>query len=110
MFRNSLNQGPSLPVVDTVVSKSADPGLMDEEAADEYFEFYGAKLEIKHNATIRQSTVSIGPKISDSQLQPSILEGSDTLHSPNAGGSSSITVMAENNSSAGKESFKENPF
>lgn len=49
---------------------------------DEYFEFDGATLEIKHNASIRQSGVSIGPKIVDPQQQPSILEGSDSVHSP----------------------------
>lgn len=94
MFRNSLNQaGP--------VSKSVNDDM--EEAGDEYFEFDGAKLEIKHNATIRQSEVSIGSKITTSgSNQPSVLEGSNSLHSPVSDISQIVRMSEENPSNPGK--------
>lgn len=79
MFRNSLNQpGVSNQLPDETTTES-----LEEEVGDEYYEFDGARLEIKHNATIRQSGVSIAPKITPaSGYQSSILEGSDSIHSP----------------------------
>lgn len=75
MYRNSLKQ----PATATLNQEEI------EDAGDEYYEFDGAKLEIKHNAKISQSTVSIGTglKITTNE-QSSILEGSDSLHSPPA--------------------------
>lgn len=81
MFRNSLNQ-PS--------GRNCDNSTMEEEAGDEYYEFDGAKLEIKHNTSISQSSVSIGPKITHSGYESSVLEGSDSPTSPNP-----VPAMAE---------------
>lgn len=74
-----------------------------EEVGDEYYEFDGARLEIKHNATIRQSGVSIAPKITPaSGYQSSILEGSDSIHSP-VDKINPFNAMADENNSAGEE-------
>lgn len=92
MFRSSLNQPP-------VMSKTDDAM---EEVGDEYYEFDGAKLEIKHNATIRRSELSIEPKItSTASSHPSVLEGSDSIYSPSssfAQHDSSIRMADDNNS------------
>lgn len=92
MFRNSLNQPP-------VMSKTDDAM---EEVGDEYYEFDGAKLEIKHNDTIRRSELSIEPKItSTASSHPSVLEGSDSIYSPSSSfeqHESSIRMADDNNS------------
>lgn len=103
MFRNSLNQ--QQPPLGVAVSNGGDL----EEAGDEYYEFDGARLEIKHNATIRQSEVSIAPKITAAMSgsgsgvnQSSILEGSDSINSP-VDEHNPITAMADNNISEGEQ-------
>lgn len=81
MFRNSLNPSSTT---------SSSPFGASGGGSDEYYEFDGARLEIKHNASIRQSGVTIEPpKISNSiNNESSILEGSDSILSP---------ISAENN-------------
>lgn len=104
MFRNSLNQQR---VSNEGATNDGDIEE-EEEVGDEYYEFDGAKLEIKHNATIRQSEVSIGPKItttaSHSSAQPSILEGSDSPHSPVGHDTNPFNRMAEESSTSGEDS------
>lgn len=81
MFRNSLNQS-SQSAAAVGVDMNPNSSMESTRIDDEYFEFDGATLEIKHNASIRQSGVSIGPKIVEQQQQSSILQGSDSAHSP----------------------------
>lgn len=101
MFRNSLNQVPG------------DSTTM-EEAGDEYYEFDGAKLEIKHNTSIKQSSVSIGPKITThSGYESSVMEGSDSINSPtNPPGTSEMaeSTSANNNPPGKFKDSSSSPF